>query len=98
MIQKITFSPKNIHINLSERFLCSYTNVTRHLEIIQIKNIPDLHLERVIFPGECLMFEAVPEAQLEIQSNHTLSVVVPCHQLRVAEPTAAIDSLSHHTL
>ena len=98
MIQTITSSQKIIHINLSERFLCSYANVTRHLEIIRIKNIPDLHLERVIFPGERLMFEAVAEAQLEIQSNQALSIVVPCHQLRVAEPTAAIDSLSHHTL
>jgi hypothetical protein len=85
MIQTITSSGKSININSSNPILCSYTNVTRHIEIIQIKNIPGLHLERVIFPGERLMFEAVPEAQLEIQSNQALSVVVPCHQLSVTE-------------
>jgi hypothetical protein len=83
MIQTISSSGKSLNINSSNRFLCSYTNVTRNLEIIRIKNIPNLYLERVIFPGERLMFEAVPEAQLEIQSNQTLSVVVPCHQLSV---------------
>lgn len=85
MIQKITNTEKSININSSNRILCFYTNQTRHIEIIQIKNIPGLNLERVIFPGERLMFEAVPEAQLEIQSHHTLSVIVPCHQLTVTE-------------
>ncbi|AFZ17504.1 DUF1830 domain-containing protein [Allocoleopsis franciscana] len=84
-MQTITSSGKSININSSARFLCSYTNITRHIEIIRLKNIPGLHLERVIFPGERLMFEAVPEAQLEIQSNQTLSVVVPCLQLSVTE-------------
>jgi hypothetical protein len=87
MMQTITSSGKSLKINSSTRFLCSYTNVTRHLEIIRIKNIPDLHLERVIFPGERLMFEAVPEAQIEIQFHDSLRVVVPCHQLRVTETT-----------
>lgn len=87
MIQTITSSGKSLNINSSNRILCSYTNVTRHIEIIQIKNIPGLHLERVIFPGERLMFEAVPDAQLEIQFNQTLSAVVPCHQLSVTEIT-----------
>lgn len=87
-MQTITSSRKSLKMNSSPRCLCSYTNVTPHLEIIQIKNIPGLDLDRVIFPGERLMFEAVPEAQVEIQSNQTLSVVVPCHQLRVTEATA----------
>ena len=85
MIQTITSSEKSLNINSSNRILCCYTNVNRHVEIMRIKNISGLHLERVIFPGERLMFEAVPEAQLEIQSNQTLSVVVPCHQLSVTE-------------
>lgn len=87
MIQTIFSSEKSLTLHSSGRLLCCYTNVTCHIEIIRIKNISELHLERVIFPGERLMFEAVPAAQLEIQSNQTLSVV-PCHQLRVTEATA----------
>ena len=87
MIQKITDTGKSTNINSFNRILCSYTNATRNLEIIRIKNIPGLNLERVIFPRERLMFEAVPEAQLEIQFNQTRSVVVPCHQLTVTETT-----------
>jgi hypothetical protein len=55
---------------------------------MRIKNISGLHWERVIFPGERLMFEAVSEAQLEIWFNESLNVVIPCNQLSVIEPTA----------
>jgi hypothetical protein len=84
MSQTLAFK-KSSMVECSTPILCCYVNVTNKLQIIRITNIPNLHLERVVFPGERLMFEAVPEAQLEIQSNQTLSVVVLCHQLTVTE-------------
>ena len=46
--------------------LCSYKNKTPTLQIIRITNIPNWCFERVVFPGETLLFEALPEAVLEI--------------------------------
>ncbi len=46
--------------------LCSYKNKTPTVQIIRITNIPNWYFERVIFPGELLLFEAFPEAVLEI--------------------------------
>lgn len=40
-------------------------------------------LERVVFPGERLIFEAVPDAQLEIYSREIRSRLVSCYHLRV---------------
>ncbi len=49
--------------------LCSYKNKTSTAQIIRITNIPNWYFERVIFPGELLLFEALPEAVLEIYSS-----------------------------
>ena len=50
------------------KILCFYVNSTRHIQIARITNIPSFHFERVIFPKQRLMFEAVPSAQLEVQT------------------------------
>ncbi len=36
---------------------------------MRIVNIPNWYFERVVFPGEQLVFEALPEAVLEIYSH-----------------------------
>ena len=36
------------------------------MQIIRITNIPNWYFERVVFPGELLLFEAFLEAVLEI--------------------------------
>ncbi len=46
--------------------LCSYKNQTPTVQIIRITNIPNWYFERVVFPGEMILFEALPEAVLEI--------------------------------
>ena len=48
------------------QILCSYKNQTPTVQIIRITNIPNWYFERVVFPGELLLFEALPEAVLEI--------------------------------
>lgn len=48
------------------QILCSYANMTDQIQIARITNIPGWYFERVVFPQEYLLFEAPPEAQLEI--------------------------------
>lgn len=87
MIQSLTSAEirNSFDTDSSVRILCSYSNVTHHIQIIRLKSSCSLPWERVVFPGQRLMFEATPEAKLEIHTSETKSVIVPCHQLRVTE-------------
>jgi len=79
---------------LSERILCCYINHTSTMQIARISNIANWYFERTIFPGERLLFEALPEAELEIwQSSETGTVnfdKILCDRLRVLEVFASI--------
>ncbi|PSB20917.1 DUF1830 domain-containing protein [Phormidesmis priestleyi ULC007] len=48
--------------------LC-YINDTHKIKVPRIINISNWYFERVIFPGETLLFEALPKAQLEIYTT-----------------------------
>lgn len=71
--------------NCPENILCSYTNHTQKVQIGRISNITNWYLERVIFPGQRLVFEAPPQAELEIYtssfSSAILSERIRCEQL-----------------
>ena len=73
----------NIHI------LCYYANVTNQIQVVRIGNIPNWYFERVVFPGQRLMFEAAVEAVLEIHTGAVASAIlsdkIPCYVLRVIE-------------
>ncbi len=56
--------------------LCSYKNKTPTVQIIRITNIPNWYFERVIFPGELLLFEALPEAVLEIYNTDEIGPIL----------------------
>jgi hypothetical protein len=51
------------------RILCGYINTTDQIQIVRIANIPNWYFERVVFPRQRLLFEALPEAQLEIHTG-----------------------------
>jgi hypothetical protein len=85
MRQVLAPSEKSLAFEGSNRILCAYINATSQIQIIRIKNIPKLHLERVVFPGQRLIFEAVSEANLEISSGDISSICIPCQELLVAE-------------
>ncbi len=69
--------------------VCCYVNATSQIQIARITNISNWYFERVVFPGQRLVFEAVPEAQLEIHTGMMataiLSDTIPCVRLRVEE-------------
>jgi hypothetical protein len=69
--------------------LCCYVNATSKMQIVRIINIPNWYFERVAFPGQRLMFEALPHAQLEIHSGAMASAIlsdrIPCDRLHITE-------------
>jgi hypothetical protein len=71
--------------------LCCYINATSNIQIARICNIPNWYFERVVFPGQRLVFEALPEAQLEIHTgmmaSSILSDTIPCERLCIQPET-----------
>ena len=66
----MTLSANLRPITTSSQLLYSYINTTSSLQVIQIVNIPDWYFERVIFPGQRLLFYAPPNADLEVQTSY----------------------------
>lgn len=71
----------------SEHILCHYVNATSQIQIARISNIPNWHFERVVFPGQHLLFEAPQKAQVEIHTNTMATAVlsdrIVCQRLQV---------------
>ncbi len=72
-----------------DRILCSYINVTNQIQVARITNIATWYFERVVFPGQRLVFEAVFDGILEIHSgmmaSSILSDSIPCRRLEIQE-------------
>ncbi|MDX2229941.1 MAG: DUF1830 domain-containing protein [Leptolyngbyaceae cyanobacterium bins.349] len=67
--------------------LCHYRNKTPQLQVVRLFHRASLRMERVIFPGENWLFEADPEAELQVQMkglSHGMFVErLWCDRLRV---------------
>ena len=67
--------------------LCCYVNATSQIQIARITNIPNWYFERVVFPGQRLVFEASIKAILEIHTGMMASAIlsdtIPCEKLRL---------------
>jgi hypothetical protein len=65
--------------------LCCYVNITSKIQIIRICNIANWYFERVMFPGQRLLFKAPQQSQLEVHTGGTagaiLSDTIPCDRL-----------------
>ncbi len=91
--------------NQSHYFLCCYVNTTNSVQVARITNIENWYFERVVFPGQRLIFEALPEAVLEIHSGSMATAVladqIPCHELAItpaqAEPETVSQSETHES-
>lgn len=75
------------------QILCCYINATSKIQVARITNVSDWYFERVVFPGQRLLFETVSRAILEIHTgmmaSSILSDSIPCERLQVeaAEPS-----------
>lgn len=74
----------------SQPILCCYVNATSKIQVARITNIPDWYFERVVFPGQRLIFEALPSALLEIHTGMMASAIlsdtIPCDRLMIDQP------------
>ena len=68
-----------------DKLLCCYVNATSKIQISRISNVPNWYFERVVFPGQRLVFEAPAQAVLEIHTGMMASAIlsdnIPCDRL-----------------
>ncbi len=80
-------NPINSSFQDAELLLCYYANQTQQLQVIKITDKPDLNFERVIFPGQRLMFQAPSTSQLQVYSRTAIAALaqetIPCQDLQV---------------
>ena len=75
--------------DIDSKILCCYVNATSQIQIARIANIPNWYFERVVFPGQRLVFEAMRAAALEIHTGMMASAIlsdkIPCDRLQINE-------------
>jgi hypothetical protein len=73
--------------HLTDRILCYYVNQTDKLQSASIIGISGWQCERLIFPKQRFLFEAIPQALLQIYAGTTVGTVlleqIPCIRLQV---------------
>lgn len=71
--------------------LCCYHNPSPKMQIIRSNSleVPEWHLERVVFPGQRLLFHAPHRTSLQVYTasmvGNLLSDTIPCDRIRVDE-------------
>lgn len=69
------------------KILCYYVNNTNKIQITRITNIANWYFERVIFPKQRFLFEALPEAELEVYTYSSpttlLTAKLQCESLEI---------------
>lgn len=91
----------------SKSILCCYVNATSKIQVARITNVSDWYFERVVFPGQRLIFETLPKGMLEIHTGMMASAIIsdtiPCERLMIdiagsgdAFDPALADTLSLH--
>jgi len=78
----------------SDVILCCYVNATSQMQIARITNVPNWYFERVVFPGQRLVFEAIADAHLEIHTGMMASAIlsdhIPCVELSINDSISTI--------
>jgi len=64
--------------------VCFYSNVTHSIQLLRLKHFERSTWDRIIFPGERLMFDAHPQSKLEIKTSESGTLLISCQQLRVS--------------
>ncbi|MFM7450638.1 MAG: DUF1830 domain-containing protein [Leptolyngbyaceae cyanobacterium] len=86
-----------IPTDVINKIVCCYVNATSQIQIARITNIANWYFERVVFPGQRLIFETVTEAHLEIHTGMMASSIlsdrVPCNQLRIHDELSPLVTL-----
>ncbi|MBD2440500.1 DUF1830 domain-containing protein [Nostoc sp. FACHB-110] len=77
----------------SGKILCCYVNATSKIQVARISNVSNWYFERVVFPGQRLVFEAPIEAHMEIHTGMMASAIlsdtIPCDRLALQESSSS---------
>ncbi|MFB2837869.1 DUF1830 domain-containing protein [Floridanema evergladense] len=72
-----------------ELSLCHYKNASNKLQILRIGNVPNWYFERVVFPGELLLFHAPLQGVLEVHTSAKVTTMlvdtIKCDRLQVID-------------
>jgi hypothetical protein len=78
--------------------LCCYVNATAHIEVARITNISHWYFERVLFPGQRLIFDAPIAAKLEIHTGTAISSIltetIDCEKLQLTSSVSDYSATS----
>lgn len=96
MAQVIDSVPSNY-----PQLCCCYSNVSSKIQVVRITNISNWYFERVVFPGQRLMFEAPSNAMLEVHcgmmASSILSDTISCERLKLDDAEVVpFSSPFHH--
>ncbi len=79
-----------------DQIVCCYVNATNKIQVARITNVPNWYFERVVFPGQRLIFEALPHALLEIHCGMMASAIlsdkIPCDRLQLEDESQSPDA------
>jgi len=84
----------SINLVTPDCLLCFYVNTTSRIQIIRLTNLDNFDWQRVVFPGQRLMFEAVPSALLEIKPAEVVTILISCTRLRINDKSTSPKSPS----
>jgi hypothetical protein len=73
---EVTAQPKSEVTAPSDKLVCRHVNQMQQIQILRIANIPNWFFERTVLPGEELLFEAYPEAELEVYTYEIASAIL----------------------
>lgn len=83
------YSAAGEQTNSMQLSLCHYKNVSNKLQILRIGNVPNWYFEKVVFPGEVLLFQAPLQGLLEVHTSAKVTTIladtINCDRLRVQE-------------
>lgn len=69
--------------------LCHYKNASNKLQILRIANVPNWYFERVVFPGQLLLFQAPVQGVLEVHTSAKVTTIladtINCDRLQVID-------------
>ena len=55
---------------------CRYINTTRRIQIVRMTDTPNVFLERAVFPGKQLVFEAHVRAEIEVYTYELATAIL----------------------
>lgn len=66
--------------------LCYYTNSTHKIQLIRVADGGNQSLEKIVFPQQRVLFEAIAQEQLTVYSEskgkQVLAEIIPCQNLQ----------------